>query len=254
MPKNKKLHPSDAACLDIGRIVIGAKPHEVVCIFDVGANEGLFARRVVDQWQTQDMHIHCFEPNPKAYETLTKILSDQQNFTLLDIGLSGEEGTGTLYHPEKKTVLSSLVHREIFGLKKKQWGETLTCTVQLSTLDSYCSLSNISQVDYLKIDTEGFELEVLKGSAKALGQKSVVCGQLEYGGTFSDRGISVSDVAELLFSHGYVLFDLMARKEIDANYEDDFTLNNLFFCQSSKKELVENWFLQSDFLNAQEHI
>jgi|GEM_PF-1592144 FkbM family methyltransferase len=248
MSKKKKLHLSDSACLNIGKILIDSSLPNDICVFDVGANEGLFARRVVDQWPIKKIDLHCFEPNPAAYAILAEKLVDASTFTLVEIGLSSQEGTGTLYHPEKKTVLGSLAHREVFDSKVKQWGDVKAHSVKLSTLDAYRRVTKIIQVDYLKIDTEGFELDVLQGAAESLSQHRIVCGQLEYGGTFFDRGISVHDVVDFLSIHGYVLFDLVKRTEVNASYIDDFALNNLFFCQAGKKELVEKCFLQTSVL------
>jgi hypothetical protein len=55
---------------------------------------------------------------------------------------------------------------------------------------------DIESIDFLKIDTEGYELDVLKG----LGDKlSIVKNiQFEYGGTYPDRGIFLKDVYEVL--------------------------------------------------------
>jgi FkbM family methyltransferase len=49
------------------------------------------------------------------------------------------------------------------------WGEiALRSQVKLETMDDYTSLNQISYVDILKIDTQGFELEVLKGAARMM--------------------------------------------------------------------------------------
>jgi FkbM family methyltransferase len=49
------------------------------------------------------------------------------------------------------------------------WGEiALRSQAKLRTLDDYTSLNQISYLDILKIDTQGFELEILKGSARVM--------------------------------------------------------------------------------------
>lgn len=45
---------------------------------------------------------------------------------------------------------------------------TGTVSVEVSTVDDFCAAHGISRIDLLKIDTQGFDLEVLKGAAGAL--------------------------------------------------------------------------------------
>ena len=63
---------------------------------------------------------------------------------------------------------------------------------------------NLSKIDYLKIDTEGAELLILKGATQSLIDKKINCIQVEYGGTFEDVGFTVSDLIDYLGQYQYV--------------------------------------------------
>jgi hypothetical protein len=85
------------------------------------------------------------------------------------------------------------------------WGEiALRSQVKLETMDDYTSLNQISYVDILKIDTQGFELEVLKGAARMMREHRI---RLIY--------------AELIFSEmyeGMPRFDEILRFVLDRGF------------------------------------
>jgi FkbM family methyltransferase len=76
--------------------------------------------------------------------------------------------------------------------------EEITCF----TLDSLCDLHNLHRVDFLKIDAEGHEISVLKGSEKVLAQFFPI---ILYENIASNQG-SNREVAEFLKSKEYQLF------------------------------------------------
>ena len=53
------------------------------------------------------------------------------------------------------------------------------------TLDNFCSANNINNIDFLKIDTQGSEEEVLKGAEKLFDEKKIKILEIEI--NFSDE-------------------------------------------------------------------
>ena len=49
----KKLHESDGLCLKVAEHIFDVATKARFIVFDVGANEGLFALRIHDQWANQ---------------------------------------------------------------------------------------------------------------------------------------------------------------------------------------------------------
>ncbi|MSR05498.1 MAG: FkbM family methyltransferase [Gemmatimonadetes bacterium] len=125
---------------------------------DIGANIGwyttLFGR------QCQLGHCHAFEPEPTVFGELAAncgLNGLGPGVTLNNMGLAEKPGTATIYRfddlPHGHSSLSPTL-----GSK----GHGVTC--QVSTLDRYGAERGLSRVDLIKMDVEGAELMVLKGS------------------------------------------------------------------------------------------
>ncbi len=81
--------------------------------------------------------------------------------------------------------------------------------VNVVTLDWYLEENHIENPIILKIDTQGFEMEVLKGAAKALssGKIKAVIIEVMTIQKYSSSAL-YNDIFDLLHSYGYVLYDL----------------------------------------------
>lgn len=123
-------------------------------MIDIGANIGIFARPSAEQFD----RVICFEPVTKIFEVLQKNMEDYNNVELHNVGISNQEQT-------VKFQMKTLKCGESFQVDKYEDNpifENFEC--RLVTLDQY----NFDQVDWVKIDVEGFELAVLEGSAETL--------------------------------------------------------------------------------------
>jgi hypothetical protein len=85
---------------------------------------------------------------------------------------------------------------------------TGTTPVQLETLDEFCGEHGFKQIDILKIDTQGYDLQVLKGATRLLAGRRVRAVVLEANFVpMYERQATFSELHELLSSHGYRLVD-----------------------------------------------
>ena len=83
--------------------------------------------------------------------------SSKENKKLYILGK--RPGSSSMYEPDEKSL-------KIYGFKEKDFhlfDVTKTETVECDTIDSSLKSLNIDSLDYLKIDTQGAELEILKG-------------------------------------------------------------------------------------------
>jgi FkbM family methyltransferase len=148
----------------------------ILRVLDVGANEGqfgLFLRR-----QGYRGRIVSFEPNPDAFGELCKLASRDKAWEAWNIGLGSEPGQMTLNVAELSQY-SSLLKPTTELIKRDRTAQLVReQVVVIDTLDRLCESQVVcDERSLLKIDTQGYELQVLHGASATLRN---VCGvQLE---------------------------------------------------------------------------
>lgn len=177
----------------------------IPCIFDIGHNTGDFTKVVLNS-TGRKVKIFAFEPNYR----LISNFSNHPDVTLINSALSNTVGNSTLYVPTKRlednsySTCSSLTERPVFKNLTDCHVEQIS--VEVTTVDTFCNSNNIAYIDYLKIDTEGYELEVIKGAEHMFSKKLIAGGQFEFGDTFKERNYEISDVINILTNHDYDCF------------------------------------------------
>lgn len=142
---------------------IGALLHNVPrqIVFDVGANTGQSVanfRRLLP-----DSTLHSFEPGRVAFRELDAATRGLRNVHLVNAAVGSTSGRLTLIENEYSDMSSFL------RPSSASWGAIVAETeVEVTTLDSYCADQGIQRIDLLKIDTQGYELEVLRGATGML--------------------------------------------------------------------------------------
>jgi len=162
-------------------------------IFDVGANIGQSYIRFRRDFP--DARIICFEPVSSVCEKLRLVASEVEC-----LALGGTAGTAMVGVSDEWSVLNSLVVRNYAPDVREE-------SINISTVDAYCSAKHIAQIDLLKIDTEGYELEVIRGATNTNVQ-AYFC---EVGfSRDNDRNTYVGDVIDALPSfYLYGLYDVV---------------------------------------------
>lgn len=148
--------------LDIRRLVTVLRP----VVFDVGANQGETIRAF--QKYLPDCTIHAFEPAPETYRVLCTATSSAPNVILNNVAL----GSAADERPLLVSSLSGMT--SLLQSGKDYWGNVIdSVPVRITTIDAYRSQNKIERIDVIKLDTQGFDLEVLRGSAVALAEGSI---------------------------------------------------------------------------------
>src|SRR5579871_252798 len=146
-------------------------------VFDVGANTGAWTETVLSL--NPALEIHAFEPARDSFARLAA-KGPPERVKCNNVGLGAAAEQRVLYTIGADTEMRSLYARaglETYGIEAPSAGEPVTIT----TLDDYCAGAGVETIDYLKIDTEGHDLQVLRGAAGLVGRGAVRWIQFEYG-------------------------------------------------------------------------
>ena len=102
-----------------------------------------------------------------------------------------EPGEGKLqFHSDLNTTAS--IQRQT------EHGLALSETVPITTIDHFCDVEGIGRIDLLKIDTEGYEMEILLGASMMMKSGAIRAIQFEFGDTFLTTPYHFIDFWELL--------------------------------------------------------
>lgn len=125
-------------------------------IFDVGASFGLFSLYV--KYFNPKAKIYSFEPAVKVYNFAQKNLRGIKDVSLFNVAISDRESEVLFKTDNRYPEGSRIVNYK---------GKNVRKTKQIR-LDDFVKNNQISEISLLKIDTEGYELKVLKGAKNTL--------------------------------------------------------------------------------------
>ena len=206
-------------------------------ILDIGANIGQSVE--LYRHMSPDCTIHCFEPNPKAFESLVVFCGNIPNIILNNMAMTNYRGNSFFYSAQLSE-LSSLLIPEPFlkSLSIDDKYSTSKINVPCTTIDIYCDELKINHIDVLKIDVQGGEISVLNGALRMLSQAKVGLIYLEviFAETYVGQTTLV-DILTLLDSFRYRLWDLVPFTYTSAGAA--WAANALFVCPQWAKHVEE---------------
>jgi FkbM family methyltransferase len=173
-------------------------------VVDVGANRGQFAldvRRAAPQ-----ARILSFEPLPSEAAVFRTIFLGQRNVELIESALGSANGTAKL-HVAGAADSSSLLH--IGSLQEQLFpgtGEVQVVDVRVDVLDEVLQEFALADRSLLKIDVQGYELEVLKGALNSLSHFRWVYVELSFVELYVGQPLA-HEVMTLLVTHGFGIVD-----------------------------------------------
>ena len=175
-------------------------------VFDVGSHHGLWSKAVLEQVERIDLHV--FEASKASHKEIVTQLGDKGKINHAAVTHSDGEITFNIYPDDDR--LSSIYRRVSVEEELLPKGFDAN-TVPAVALDSYWTDLR-RQINFLKIDVEGAEYDVLRGANRLLKAGNVDYIQFEYGGTFKDAGFTLRNVWSYLRRSGYAVFKVDKRK------------------------------------------
>lgn len=158
-------------------------------MFDVGAHQG----SSLEPFARSGWSVHAFEPDPSNRIILQRAVQRWPDVRVVPSAVADERGTLPLYTSAESSGISSLVP---FHASHKALGE-----VPVITLADYAAEQQIGSIDFLKIDVEGYEREVLAG-LDWIRRPTAIVAEFEDEKTVP-RGYCWRDLATTLAGKGY---------------------------------------------------
>ena len=203
-------------------------------VFDVGANIGDYSKEILRN-KVSVKKIYAFEPHSSTYQKLLANVT-QKSIQAVNFGLSDQECTATLYdRADANGSCHASLSEEIFSAVHRVQADSIQ--VNLTTIDSFCRINQIEYIDLLKIDVEGYEINVLRGAHKMLQAGKVGLIQFEFTQLNSSLGVFFKDFFELL-GDDYFIYRLLPHgmeriKSYNPTLHEIFGYQN-FICKSKK--------------------
>ena len=153
---------------------------EIRRVFDVGAHIGQSAAEFLDAFPRAT--VHSFEPAPNSFRELRELSSRDARVTAVNAAVGDREGSATFF-VNKLSVTNSLLKAAPgagqFLVARDGLDTREETSVRVLTLDAYCAAQSIDRIDFLKLDTQGYELRVLEGAHGLIEREAVPLIHLE---------------------------------------------------------------------------
>jgi FkbM family methyltransferase len=172
-------YSGETGALEFVRDTVGKS--EPFVLFDVGANDGEYLQVALNTIGPRTV-AYSFEPQSHCYEMLSARFKGDRRVTLKKLALGREAGSAQLFFDHAGDTTASFqrgsvyLHAPADAVKSED--------VPLGSLDQFCREQGITKIDFLKIDTEGFEFDVLQGASSMLEEGAIRAIQFEFGDTY----------------------------------------------------------------------
>jgi FkbM family methyltransferase len=181
-----------------------------VCI-DVGSAADLYTT-VLSRLAGPAGQVHSIEPLPFAHLLWTRLLNARQacNVRHHCLALGAEAGTGPMSVPVGRyglvTGRSYLMRQSGGPDSNAEFAGQVPVIVTVDKLDDFCAREAVSRIDFIKVDVEGAELQVLEGGREVI-EKHRPATLIEIEARHTARyGHSPEDVSGWLLKRGYTMY------------------------------------------------
>jgi FkbM family methyltransferase len=183
-----------------------AKYNPSICL-DIGANKGHYSEALLGLTNTS---VIAFEPLPKAFEALRALERKfPTRFQAVNKGVGNINCELDLHYGAGDSELASL-SEEVKHIDYVKDENKNVMSVTVITLDSFFGEkrnAHVKHIDLIKIDTEGYEFEVLSGATETLARLKPSFIQVEYNWHQLFKRQSLYSIASLL--KDYVAYQLL---------------------------------------------
>jgi FkbM family methyltransferase len=171
-------------------------PSEPV-IVEAGANTGEWTEEALNR--LGPCALIAFEPQAAAYRHLSERLSMYEEVTTFMLAAGATEDRGELSCSHDHLDVRATLHRRPDVTRRER--------VNVRPIDAVLDEYNVPRIDFLKIDTEGYELEVLRGAERYL-KTGIRLIQFEYNDMARTAGVRWQWIHVYLTDLGYRIYQV----------------------------------------------
>ena len=196
---------------------------EVNLSLDIGANIGDYTRLILNETNS---NVISFEPLPEAFKELKKIeFSYPKRLKVFNFAIGECCENQKLYYSNQKSEKASLIKdlKKLSFVKDQNINSIL---VEKKNLDVFDDFFNGQKIDFIKIDTEGFEYEVLKGAQKTLKFNNPKFIQIEFNWHQLIKNQSLFRISQLV--DGYDTFRILPKGDKLLHIDPSRPENNIY--------------------------
>lgn len=177
-------------------------------IYDVGAAGQIYP--LYDERTAGCWIAHGFEPVPSSFDRLASRYADADHVKLHHLALSDRSGTASLHVHKAVPTYSSLNENAI--VQEGEVANYQTVEIPCARMEDFQRSENLPGPDFIKLDTEGTELVILRGGESLLKRQCLgVVSEIKFL-AFSQETTQFSDLDQFMRQCGFILFDIQTSR------------------------------------------
>jgi FkbM family methyltransferase len=168
-------------------------------VFDVGFHDGASCEEILNICPTA--RIKAFDPSTFARKKFEEKFSEDNRIELMGVALSSKPSTAK-FHDYDNMCNSLAIRKDVVMDLKASYD------VVVDTIDNVCKSQGVEMVDFMKIDVEGFDLDVLEGSRDMLKEQKIALFIFEFASGWAANRRYLWEVDEFFKDKPYSLYRL----------------------------------------------
>ena len=169
-------------------------------VLDIGANVGFFSLMI--NKILPDASIYSFEPLKDCYQSLVKNTKNIKRIECFNIAIGSQTGETIIHRnefsPSSSMLKMSQLHKDVFPDTKIESNEK----IQVTSLDSLHNKISWNRNILLKIDVQGFEINVLEGATSSLNNIDVIIIETLFVELYENQ-TQFNDIYSFLVKHNF---------------------------------------------------
>jgi FkbM family methyltransferase len=210
-----------------------AQPSISGCIIDVGANKGNYTKKMIEQLPNYNYFL--FEPQKQIFNELKKNLN-YSNVRIFNFGLFSKNIRKIFFIPRKMKSSLGTIYERTHEYNPRNKKKILFKKSEVLNFRRFDQLKlNLKEIDLVKIDTEGAELEVLFSFGNFI--KNIKFIQFEFGRCNLDSKTTFLDFYLFFKKNKYTMYRIQPgglKKINDYSWNEEIYISSNFICANNR--------------------